>query len=324
MSVDVHKKESMSSLMQVAAAQSSQLSLTEKTAEYIRCSLSENSRRALKSDIAHFTGAWRGMIPANPEMIAEYLTAYSGALSVATLKRRLASISKAHQMKGYPSPAQSEIVKMTLRGVQRQHGIPQSQASPLLKEDVIALYGQIPRNVKGSRDKALILIGFCGAFRRSELVGLNIEDVEFTSQGAVIILTRSKTDQTGVGRKIGIPFGRGMICPVKSLQAWIDVLDADTGAIFRPVTKGGVISDKRLSGHAVSCIIKEHIKKIGELDPARYSGHSLRAGLATSAAMHGASSWKIRAQTGHASDSSLSRYIRDGDLFNNNAAGFLF
>lgn len=270
----------------------------------------------------HFT-AWGGCIPSSPETIAEYLTVHAETLSIATLKRRLATLSKAHQMQGIPSPVQSEVVRMTIKGIQRLHGKPQDCASPLLKDDIISICGQIQPNTKGLRDRALLLIGFCGAFRRSELVGLNIENTEFTSQGVIITLTRSKTDQIGEGRKIGIPYGRGRICPVKALQKWIDVLDTQTGAIFRPVTKGGMIMETTLSGSAVSEIVKHYADKIG-LDSANYSGHSLRSGLATSAAMNGVSSWKIRQQTGHKSDTMLSRYIRTGDLFLDNAAGALF
>lgn len=290
--------------------------------EYIRQSASENSLKAFRADINHFV-AWGGTIPSPPETIAEYLVAHADVLSIATLKRRFATLSKAHQMQGLPSPVQSEIVKMTLRGIQRVHGKPQSCASPLLKEDLISICGQIQATTKGIRDRALLLTGFCGAFRRSELVSLKTEDISFTQQGAIITLQRSKTDQIGEGRKIGIPYGRGRICPVKSLQAWMDMLDKKNRAVFRPVTKGGEIAEHALSGSAVSAIVKHYAKMIG-LDPSEYSGHSLRSGLATSAAMHGVSSWKIRQQTGHKSDTMLSRYIRSGDLFVDNAAGSLF
>jgi integrase len=139
----------------------------------------------------------------------------------------------------------------------------------------------------------------------------------------VITLTRSKTDQVGEGRKIGIPFGRGRICPVQSLKSWIDLLDGEEGALFRPINKGGTISNARLSASAVAELVKYYAAQIG-LDPKNYSGHSLRSGLATSAAQHGASSWQIRKQTGHSSDAMLARYIRDGDIFRDNAAGILF
>lgn len=308
--------------MQLIAIKNNEIEISKETSEYIRQSVSENSRRAFNADIEHFI-SWGGKVESSPALVAAYLTAHADILSIATLRRRLASISKAHRMKGHLSPTQSEVVKMTFRGIQRVCGVPQRQASPLLKEDVISIYGQTHDTTKGIRDMALLLIGFCGAFRRSELIGLQVEDVEFTSQGAAITLTRSKTDQIGAGRKVAIPYGRGRICPVSCLSIWLETLDADTGPIFRPINKGGRIANSAISGKAVSEIIKHYVEKI-DLDPKRYSGHSLRAGLATSAAQHGASSMTIRKTTGHKSDSMLSQYIRDGDMFTDNASGLLF
>ena len=172
------------------------------------------------------------------------------------------------------------------------------------------------------RDCALLLIGFAGGFRRSELVGLDVADIASVRQGVVITLRRSKTDQLGIGRQIGIPFGRTRHCPVRALEQWIALSRIDAGPIFRPVSQSGQVAAERLSGEAVSLVLKERIAAVG-INPASYSGHSLRAGFATSAVMAGASTWKIRAQTGHASDAMLSRYVRDGELFISNASGML-
>ncbi|SCW92184.1 Phage integrase family protein [Sphingobium faniae] len=170
------------------------------------------------------------------------------------------------------------------------------------------------------RDRALLLIGFAGAFRRSELVGFDCDDVEHVRQGIVLHLRRSKTDQTGQGRKIAIPHGRTRWCPVRHLTDWLTHAGIEEGPIFRGMGRHGRIAPTRLSADAVAAILKRRVQAVG-FDPATFSGHSLRAGLATSAAIAGASSWKIRQQTGHKSDAMLARYIRDGDMFTDNAAG---
>jgi site-specific recombinase XerD len=285
---------------------------------YVEQALSDNTRKAYRNDLAHYM-AWGGAIPASPEQVSAYLTAQAEILSIATLQRRLVSITKAHTMQGYPDPVQSDLVKLTLKGIRRVHGKPQAQVSPILKEDLTVMLSHVPDTIKGHRDRALLLLGFCAALRRSELAAVRIEDLDFTAQGIILTLPRSKTDQTGQGRKIGIPKGRGRICPVLSVHEWIVQSGADAGALFRPITKGGEIGADPLSDRAVADIIKYYAQKAG-LNPEKYSGHSLRSGLATSAAQHGISSWKIRQQTGHKSDTMLARYIRDGDLFSDNAA----
>lgn len=285
---------------------------------YVEHALSDNTRRAYSTDLEHYH-AWGGRVPAMPEQIAGYLTAHADALSIATLQRRLVSIAKAHTTQGYADPVKSDIVKLTMRGIRRVHGKPQVQTAAILKEDMVLMLSHVPDTVKGKRDKALLLLGFCAALRRSELVAVQVQDMEFTAQGIILTLPRSKTDQMGQGRKIGIPKGRGRICPVAVVTDWILHMGAKSGAVFRAITKGGVISSAPLSDRAVADIIKHYVAKAA-LNPERYSGHSLRAGLATSAAQHGISSWKIRAQTGHKSDAMLARYIREGDLFTGNAA----
>lgn len=286
---------------------------------YIENSISENSRKAYKNDFQHFIN-WGGCIPCTPEHLVLYLTSHAEILSIATLQRRLVAIAKAHALAGYPLPTKSELVRLTMQGIKRLHGKPQAQVSPIMKEDLVVMLSHIPDTIKGKRDRALLLLGFCGAFRRSELVALKCTDLEFTTQGLIVTLPRSKVDQTGQGRKIGIPMGRGKICPVQAVQDWLVHLSANNGSLFKAISKGGVLSVDALSDRAVANIIKAYVVKIG-LDPARYSGHSLRAGLASSAAEHGYSSWEIRRQTGHASDAMLQRYIRLGSLFLRNAAG---
>lgn len=289
----------------------------------IEASLTERTRRAYRDDLTHFE-TWLGRsIPASDREVAEYLAAMAETLKPATLSRRLASISKAHQALDLPSPVFSEIVRAAFQGVRREYGTAQRQAKPLLKDDLIDILDRLADSNKGIRDRALLLIGFAGGFRRSELVGIDIDHIEHVRQGMIVTLPRSKTDQEGKGRKVGIPFGRGRHCPVKTLEAWLDLSRITTGPVFRPINRHGHVEySLRLSGEAVSIIVKDAVHLIG-FDPDLYSGHSLRAGLATSAAMAGVPTHKIRQTTGHSSDSMLGRYIRDGDLFTDNASGRL-
>ncbi|TLS17957.1 MAG: site-specific integrase [Betaproteobacteria bacterium] len=292
--------------------------IPSEVADYIRASLSHSSRRAYRSDIEHFQ-RWGGLIPSPPELVAHYLANHAGVLSAATLARRLVSISKAHTTQGYPSPARDGLVRATLRGIRHTHGSAQRQVAPAVREDILSMVAGL-QGVKGLRDQALLLVGFAGAFRRSELVSLQLSDIEWVQQGFIAHLRFSKTDQQGIGRKVAIPYARGASCPVRALQSWIEVAGISVGPIFRSVSKGDVVSQAGLTPQAVALIVKERAKAVG-LDPRNYSGHSLRAGLITSAAKLGVSSWKIRQQTGHKSDAMLGRYIRDANIFVDNPAG---
>ncbi len=286
--------------------------------QFVNASISNSTRKSYQSDLAHFLkSGWK--VPSSPESVAQYLATYADTLSAFTLARRLVSISRAHTSQQLPNPTKSDIVKATLRGIKRIYGARQRQVEPLvvnlLQEMVKDLSG-----IKGTRDKALLLIGFAGAFRRSELVALQVSDIEFVEQGLLINVSRSKTDQEGVGRKIAIPFARGNVCAVHALKNWLELADIDSGPIYRGVNRHGFISEKQLSTEAVALIIKSQAHRTG-LDPSKFSGHSLRAGLVTSAAQAGVSNWKIKAQTGHRSDAMLNRYIRDANIFMSNAAG---
>jgi integrase len=287
--------------------------------DFLHNSITAATKRAYAADIRRFE-EWGGSIPTTPDLVASYIAELARTHKAATIARKLASLSKAHRAAGKSDPCKAEIVKATLRGITRAIGTAQREAKPILKEDLFQMLAQMGDRPKDRRDKALLLIGFAGAFRRSELVGLDVGDIEHARPGVVITLRKSKTDQQGRGRRIGIPYGRTIWCPVKHLAEWLDHAGTTDGPIFRSIDRHGHVADQRLSGEAVSIIVKRRAEAAG-FDPNLYSGHSLRAGLATSAAMAGASTWKIRQQTGHASDAMLSRYIRDGDMFTNNAAG---
>lgn len=293
--------------------------LPDSVVSFVENSLSENTRRAYAADLSQFE-AWGGSVPADDITIARYLAEHAETFSVATLARRLATISKAHTAMGLPTPTGSELVKATMRGIKRSRGIAQAEAKPLLRDDLFVILENTSDDLRGARDRALLLVGYAGGFRRSELVGLNVDDIEQVKQGVILRLQKSKTDQMGAGRKVAIPFGRSRWCPVYALARWLKESVIETGALFRPVNKHGQSLNRRLSGEAVSLIVKERLSAVG-IDPSAYSGHSLRAGFVTSAVMAGASMWKIRQQTGHASDEMLSKYIRDSELFTDNAAG---
>jgi integrase len=289
--------------------------------DLLRHSLAANTIRAHQSDMQHYL-SWSGNMPALPSEIAAYIAAFAGKLAVSTIERRIATLAKAHDTLGMENPCRSQLVKSVLQGLRRKLGTAQKQAKPLLKDDLFAILDPMGDGMKDARDRALLLLGFAGGFRRSELVGLDVADIEHVRQGIIITLRHSKTDQEGAGRKIGIPHGRTRHCPVAALTAWLNRAGITQGAVFCPVTRYGNLQPVRLSGDAVSEVIRERLAAAG-IDPEGYSGHSLRAGFATSAAQAGASNLKIRAQTGHASDAMLGRYIRDADLFVGNAVSIL-
>ena len=286
--------------------------LSAQVAQYLQASLSENTRRAYSNDIEHFL-KWGGRIPASAASVASYLAEHAHSLSFSTLSRRVVAIGRVHKIKGLASPTQSEIVKATLHGIQRVAGSEQRRVAPVLLRDVRAMVQSLA-GLKGTRDKALLLLGFAGAFRRSELVAIRVEDVCFVDEGMVVRLRRGKTDQAGKGRDIAIPYMRGRACPVKALIAWLDQSGLKQGCLFRGVDRYSHITECGLSPQSVALIVKQRAEAIG-LDPGRYSGHSLRAGFVTSAAKGGASSWKICQQTGHQSEAVMQRYIRDAQLF---------
>lgn len=283
--------------------------------DYLLAALAVNTKNAYQQDLKHFR-QWGGHIPTTPESVASYLAAYATRLSVATLQRRVVAIGRAHTLQQLDSPTQSELVKATLQGIRRLNGSTQRHVLPALKQDILAMVKGLS-GIKGVRDKALLLTGFAGAFRRSELVALQVEDLQFVKEGAVIHLRRGKTDQMGRGRDIAIPYAKGKTCPVRAIQDWLMQSGIESGTLFRGVSRYGCVMSQGLSAQSVALIVKARASAAG-LNAAHYSGHSLRAGLVTTAAKAGVSSWKIRQQTGHQSDGMLQRYIRDSQLFTDN------
>jgi integrase len=289
-----------------------------KVLEFIRAATSANTIRAYQSDVAHFL-AWGGSIPADPALVARYLASHADSLSVATLARRVVAIRGAHILRGRPDPTKTELIRLTIRGIRRRYGRPQRRVAPLKLEQLAAIISGLGGTARDSRDRALLLIGFAGAFRRSELIAVNCDCIKPTTSGFEIMLPRSKTDQEGMGRYVVIPRLGGPVCPAEALDCWLQVPSIAVGPLFRQVNKAGKILGGRLSAAAVANIVKGHVRKI-DLDPARYSGHSLRAGFVTSAATAGLPTWKIKQQTGHVSEGVVDRYIREVNSIDDVAA----
>lgn len=300
----------------------------EKAIEYITQFKAPNTMRSYESDWSHFASWCMAMgvpgLPADTMTIARYITylADMEQRKTSTIQRRLSSINQKHRQNGLtPISTRDESLHSVWEGIRRVNGTAQQGKAPITVEDIRVMVDSLPSGLLGIRDRALLLIGFAGAFRRSELVGLNAEDLEFTRDGLIVHLRRSKTDQEGQGRKIGIPYGSNPdTCPVRAVQSWMNDGEISAGPLFRAVNRHGQIHRGRLSDKAVALIVKRCAKSVG-LDETRYAGHSLRAGLATSAAIAGVSEHSIMAQTGHKSVGMVRRYIRDGNLFRNNAAG---
>jgi len=297
--------------------------VVEKVREYISNSKADNTKRAYRADWKHFNNWCQEhgylSLPAQPEVICMYLTTLAATRKVSTIQRRLTSIGQAHQSAGFESPTSHIGVRNLMRGIRREKGSMQVGKAPILTEHLREMISSLPKTIAGIRDKALLLLGFYGAFRRSEVTGLDVENVSFEKEGLVVTLLRSKTDQEGQGIKKGIPNGiHDKTCPVLALLDWLTQAGISKGAIFRGIDRHGKISEKRLAGKAVSLIIKRIAKRVG-LDPAKFAGHSLRSGFATVASNAGATELEIMNQTGHKSLTVLRRYIRNGSLFKNNA-----
>ncbi len=300
------------------------LEVSERARDYVRAAKAERTQRAYRVDWQDFASWCEGhgltALPAAPETVALYLADLAGKRKASTLSRRLVSISQAHKAAGHDSPTASALVRTTWAGIKRTHGTARQGKAPAVTEDIRVMVATLGDTLIGKRDRGLLLMGFAGAFRRGELVALDVADVDLTREGLVVTLRRSKTDQEGQGTKKGIPYGSNpATCPVRALRAWLEASGVAAGPLFRPVAKGGRLQATRLTDKAVALVVKRTAKAAG-LDPARYSGHSLRSGLATAAALAGVPERVIMDQTGHKSLPMLRTYIRNGNLFRENAA----
>ena len=302
--------------------------LQEETIKNLENSKAFNTVRAYKSDFEDFSlfcvkNGFKSM-PSDPKIVSLYLTYLSSKeVRISTLKRRLVSIGVIHKMKGHYLDTKHPVIIQNFMGIKRRKGVYQKGKKPLLINDLKKIVDVINKQnepeIKKLRNKALLLIGFAGGFRRNELISLNIEDLDFVYEGVKINLKKSKTDQFGEGFTKGIPyFENYLYCPVKNLNHWLNKSKIKKGPIFLRFSKGSKLTNIRLTDQSVALIIKEYLIKAG-IDSKNYSGHSLRSGFATSAAEAGAEERSIMAMTGHKSAEMVRRYIKEANLFNNNA-----
>ena len=304
------------------------LSLKKETLLNLKSSKANNTIKAYNSDFNDFRifCAKNGFksLPSEPKIVSLYLTYLSSKGSkISTLKRRLASISVIHKLKGYYLDNKHPAIIENILGIKRRKGSIQKGKKPLLINNLKIIINVIDKEnneeIKSLRDRSIILIGFSGGFRRNEIVSLNYEDLDFVNEGLKINLRKSKTDQFGEGSIKGLPyFDNIQFCPVISLIKWIKISKISSGPLFRRFTKGSNLSENRLTDQSVALIIKEYLKLAG-IDNKNYSGHSLRSGFATSAAEAGAEERRIMAMTGHKSTEMVRRYIKEANLFKNNA-----
>ena len=302
--------------------------LQQETLLNLQNSKANNTVRAYKSDFDDFGlfCAQNGFksLPSDPKVVSLYLTHLSTKdVKMSTLKRRLVSIGVIHKLKGHYLDTKHPSIIENMMGIKRRKGSIQKGKKPLLINNLKILINVIDKKnneeIKKLRDRSIILIGFSGGFRRNEIVSLDYDDLEFVQEGLKISLKKSKTDQFGEGSVKGLPyFENSKYCPVISIKKWIEISKISSGAIFRRFIKGSKLSHNRLTDQSVALLIKHYLKLAG-IESKNYSGHSLRSGFATSAAESGAEERSIMAMTGHKSTEMVRRYIKEANLFKNNA-----
>ena len=302
--------------------------LQEETLLNLQSSKANNTVRAYKSDFNDFGVfcAQNGFksLPSEPKIVSLYLTHLSTKdAKISTLKRRLVSIGVIHKLKGHYLDTKHPSIIENIMGIKRRKGSIQKAKKPILinslKLIINAIDKQNKQEIKKFRDRSIILIGFSGGFRRNEIVSLDYDDLDFVPEGVKINIKRSKTDQFGEGFTKALPyFDSSQYCPVISLKNWLDISKITSGPVFRRFLKGSKLSENRLTDQTVAILIKEYLNLAG-INSKNYSGHSLRSGFATSAAESGVEERNIMAMTGHKSTEMVRRYIKEANLFKNNA-----
>lgn len=288
---------------------------------YIHQATSMNTRRAYQAGIRQFE-RHGGLLPATEQSVADYLTKRAGHLNPRTLSLHLTALSQWHRYQHLPDPTQSPHIRKLMTGIHREHGQPRRKAKALRPEHIEQMVAHCNKtnSLKSLRDSALIQTAYFGAFRRSELVAMTTDHLHFDPQGLLILIPKSKTDQTGAGKVKALPFGQDNICPVAAMKAWLTAAEIKEGVIFRAINKWDQLQTKGLHQDSVSIILKSLAKACGFDFIADLSSHSLRRGFATSAAHAGADFEGIKRQGGWANDSTVRGYIEEGQVFDNNAA----
>ena len=302
--------------------------LQEETLLNLQSSKANNTVRAYKSDFNDFglfcTQNGFKSLPSEPKIVSLYLTHLSTKMAkMSTLKRRLVSIGVINRLKGYYLDTKHPSIIENILGIKRRKGSFQNAKKPILintlKKIINVIDEQDKEEIKKFRDRSIILIGFSGGFRRNEIVSLDYDDLDFVPEGLKINIKRSKTDQFGEGFTKALPyFDSSQYCPVVSIKKWLEMSKIDSGPVFRRFVKGLRLSEKRLTDQTVALLIKKYLNLTG-IDSKNYSGHSLRSGFATSAAESGVEERNIMTMTGHKSSEMVRRYIKEANLFKNNA-----
>jgi site-specific recombinase XerD len=301
--------------------------LAEEAQSYAELGRAANTRRAYGSDWADFSG-WCASVgavplPAEAATLALYLTARAPTHAASTLARRLAAIRTAHREAGHAPPDHGDL-RRVWSGIRRAHGRPPRKKRALVTEDLKRAIDKTPTNLAGLRDRAVLLFGFASALRRSELASLELgggtNELRFVAGGAELWLGRSKGDQEGHGQLIAVPYGKTKYCPVRSVEAWLQASGVKRGPVFRSIDRHGHLGIVALSGQAIATIVKAAADRV-KLDPAVFAGHSLRAGLVTSALGRNVGLADVQRQTRHAKVDTLLGYDREAQLFKRNAAG---
>ena len=264
-------------------------------------------------------------IPADPPLLSVYLADMAKrGMKVSTIRLALTAIAEAHRAAGLPLDCRDRVLQAVWKGIRRQVGIRPERKAALLGSDLRKILEGLDRNsVSGCRNAALLLMGFGGALRRSEVVGLNVEDITISGRGMKILIRKSKTDSESAGQEIGIHFGtRDETCVVSAYQAWLQKSGITSGAVFRRVFPDNRIGKDRLSLRAIGDILKGCVEKVG-LNPDEFGSHSLRAGFATSAALAGCNLTTIMKQTRHKSVNEVKNYVRDAEMWEDNATRLL-
>ena len=304
--------------------------LHEETLNNLKNSKANNTIRAYKSDFRDFGGfcSKNGLkfLPADPKVVSLYLTYLSTKdAKMSTLRRRLVSIGVIHRLKGHYLDMKHPIIIENLMGIKRKKGSYQKGKKPILINHLKLMIEAIDKDtsdetgIRKLRDKTIILLGFAGGFRRIELISIDFEDLEFVSEGVKIFIRKSKTDQFGEGMIKGLPyFTSQKYCPVWHLKKWLEISEIKSGPIFRRFSKGLNLGKNRLTDQSVALFLKKHLLNAG-IENQNYSGHSLRSGFATVTAESGADERSIMAMTGHKTTQMVRRYIKEANLFKNNA-----
>lgn len=293
--------------------------------DYIRAATSDNTRKAYQSDIRHFLN-WGGRLPTTYDSILSYLTAHAKKLNSRTLSRRLTAIKNWHRYQGFSDPTSHPLIQKTISGIKNIHGKPKDKALPMTLETISLISQHLyeSNRLQDCRNQALLLIGFFGAFRRSELVAIRWEEITFVPEGLEILIPRSKTDQTGEGQVCAIPKSENpFLCPVAALTAWSKRGQYNTGPVFRTINKSGLLLETRISPQLVNTIIKSVAQSAQLPNALDYSSHSLRRGFATEASKYGAPFGSIMRQGRWHHEGTVLGYIDEGKRFDLNAAGFV-